>query len=220
MLSTPGLECQRTGATRLIDVKDRILMGTKRTSAHPRSGWELPARAQLSALLDASVWSRRSFLSVLGIAAAGAAVPSGRGHAPQALGASRPLPPVSLDADRGGSGADGLAVYSPVKPYALTSQSVLSEDYFEVVNHSIEDGDKVIAYTRADGQVEAMVLQDGIVKRKTCRPGCRSPHRPDLRCGDRAWDEAGDPPIAVAVPTVCPSAWLAKALIIRCTRNS
>jgi hypothetical protein len=50
-------------------------------------------------------------------------------------------------------------------PYALTTQSVLSEDYFEVVNHSIDTskGDKVFAYTRADRQAEAMVLQDGVV---------------------------------------------------------
>jgi hypothetical protein len=35
-----------------------------------------------------------------------------------------------------------------------------------VVNHSIDTSkdNKVFAYTRADGQVEAVVLQDGVVK--------------------------------------------------------
>jgi hypothetical protein len=80
-----------------------------------------------------------------------------------------------LDA-AGGTGDDGPAAYTPQVPYALTSQSVLSEDYFEVVNHSIDtsQGDKVFAYTRADGQVEAMVLQDGVVKqifRDVTQPG-------------------------------------------------
>lgn len=51
-------------------------------------------------------------------------------------------------------------------PFALSSQSVLSEDYFEVTNHKIDvdNGDKVVAYTRVNGDTEAVVLQDGVVK--------------------------------------------------------
>jgi hypothetical protein len=61
-------------------------------------------------------------------------------------------------------------------PTVSTLKGSHHQDYFEVVNHSIDtsQGDKVFAYTRADGQVEAMVLQDGVVKqifRDVTQPG-------------------------------------------------
>lgn len=61
-------------------------------------------------------------------------------------------------------GGDPAPKYTPTTPYTLDAVCELSEDYFLVQNHDIDPAkDTVIAYSRADGQVGAMVLQDGKV---------------------------------------------------------
>jgi hypothetical protein len=98
--------------------------------------------------------SRRSFLGLSGVSAAavlGITVQSatrnqpGRGFAPQAV--------QSVRTDSG-----------PHTPFALDSSCVLSEDQFLIKVGKIDPTkDKVVAYTRADGQVEAILLQDGTI---------------------------------------------------------
>lgn len=99
-----------------------------------------------------SDFSRRSFLSGL-VALAGAA------------GCADPSDKAKPCRPGRGIGA-APPDYEPRTPFSLSSQSVLSEDYFEIVNHKIDvdNGDKVVAYTRSNGDTEAVVLQDGVVK--------------------------------------------------------
>lgn len=104
--------------------------------------------------------SRRSFLAA--ISAVSVVTVSGCG-----VGGSDPQ---DIDGGSGhGKSAGGVGsggtTYAPVAPFALTAACELSEDYFVVQNHQIDPAhDKVAAYTRTNGQVEAMILQDGVVK--------------------------------------------------------
>ncbi len=82
-----------------------------------------------------------------------------------AAGCADPRPRARCDGSPRRVGAPPPG-YEPQVPFSLSSQSVLSEDYFEIVNHKIDvdNGDKVVAYTRSNGDTEAVVLQDGVVK--------------------------------------------------------
>ncbi|MEI9942213.1 MAG: hypothetical protein WDO69_33775 [Pseudomonadota bacterium] len=107
---------------------------------------------QLLTALERSGFSRRNFLRVMTAGAAACAVGT---------------PACTQPNGSGESGGFGDAPrYQPQTPFALSHQSVLSEDYFEVTNHKIDvdNGDKVVAYTRSNGDTEAVVLQDGVVK--------------------------------------------------------
>jgi hypothetical protein len=98
--------------------------------------------------------SRRSFLGLSGLGAAAvlgitlesaSANPHGKGLARAAVQAQ--------SADSG-----------PHPPFALDSSCVLSEDHFLVKVGKIDPAtDKVVAYTRPDGQVEAVLLQNEII---------------------------------------------------------
>ncbi len=118
--------------------------------------------------------TRRSFLTTLSaLAVAGVAGCTFGGRVPLAVAA-----PLSRDGDPRNShlpAAFGGPAYTQAPPYTLTTSTELSEDYFLVQNHRIDPTkDKVFAYTRTSGQVEAMVLQDGIVKqvyRDPAQPG-------------------------------------------------
>ena len=128
---------------------------------------ELTTRAQLSTATEPSGWSRRSFISVLS-AATGGTLAAGMLAAPTAHAAPpahTPRPGKGTVPKKGRASA-APAGYQPQTPFALSSHSVLSEDYFEVVNHKIDTdkGDKVVAYTRTNGDTEAVVLQDDVVK--------------------------------------------------------
>lgn len=76
-----------------------------------------------------------------------------------------------------GSGAPSGSdpTYAPTPPFALSATAELSEDFFTVINHPVDPKhDTVIAYSRADGTVEAMLLQGGIVRqiyRDPTQPG-------------------------------------------------
>lgn len=116
--------------------------------------------------------TRRSLLAALSALAVGAATGcSARGGGDQqdfgGLGGSL----------RSGSGAGptGGGAFRPQAPFALNVGCELSEDYFPVQNHAINPKkDRVVAYSRADGEVEAIVLQDGVVKqvyRDASQPG-------------------------------------------------
>ena len=109
--------------------------------------------------------SRRGFLGISGLGAAAAlgislesanAKPHANRRAPAAL--------KTQSTDSG---------FHP--PFALESSCVLSEDHFLVKVGKIDPTkDKVVAYSRADGQVEALLLQDGTISqvyRDSAAPG-------------------------------------------------
>ena len=112
-------------------------------------------RSQLSTV------TRRGFLGTLAAVAVGTMTGCSMGGATdlQEIGggtARRPSKPAP--------GGDN-APYAPTQPYQLSSTCELSEDYFLVQNHLIDPAkDTVVAYSRSDGLVEAIVLQDGVVK--------------------------------------------------------
>ena len=98
--------------------------------------------------------SRRSFLGVSGLGAAAA------------LGISLESANARPRGHRGASASAAVAStdsgYHP--PFALETSSVLSEDHFMVELGKVDPAtDKVVAYTRADGQVEAVMLHNGII---------------------------------------------------------
>lgn len=98
--------------------------------------------------------SRRSFLGISGLGAAavlGLTLESASGS-PRAEGPA-PAAVQALSTDSG-----------PHPPFVLDSSCVLSEDHFLVKVGQIDPTkDKVVAYTRPDGQVEAVLLQNQII---------------------------------------------------------
>ncbi|GAA3617440.1 hypothetical protein [Microlunatus ginsengisoli] len=124
-------------------------------------------------------WSRRGFLGVLGAVGIGTVVGCADAGSDAQSVIGRPVtgsaPLRRPDRTGGGARLAGAQPYAPTKPYQLASVCELSEDYFLVQNHSIDpDKDKVVAYSRSDGLVEAIVLQDGVVKqvlRDPTQPG-------------------------------------------------
>jgi hypothetical protein len=99
--------------------------------------------------------SRRGFLTLSGLTAGGALLTASPAVAAVA-GTRRRRPTSGTLKTAGGS------PYHP--PYSLAADSVLSEDHFLVKVGKINPAkDKVVAYSRADGQVEAILLQDGYV---------------------------------------------------------
>lgn len=130
-------------------------------------------RAEYSGGSSPSGWSRRSFLDVLSAVAVGTVTGSHLdGADPQAID-----PRAGSGLGRtgtGGGAATGDGGYTTQPPYTLTDQCELSEDYFLVQNHQIDPAkDTVVAYSRTDGEVEAVVLQDEVV-----RQICRDPSQP------------------------------------------
>ena len=105
--------------------------------------------------------SRRGFLggaslSVLGgvLARCGPA-PLGASHSPQLAG------PAGAPAELAAQEPGGY-VLSPHTPYALSGDVVLSEDHYLLKLHQIDPvNDIVMAYSRNDGEVEALLLQEG-----------------------------------------------------------
>ena len=98
--------------------------------------------------------SRRSFLGISGLGAAavlGLTLESASGS-PHAKGPA-PAAVQALSTDSG-----------PHPPFVLDSSCVLSEDHFLVKVGQIDPAtDKVVAYTRPDGQVEAVLLQNQVI---------------------------------------------------------
>lgn len=117
-------------------------------------------------------WSRRRFLGSVSALSVAALAGCGLGD-------------VDLsDQMGGGGGGTGLGGargssrplgYTPTGALQLLATSELSEDYFTFTTHKIDPTkDTVIAYSRADGEVEAILLQDGSVKqiyRDLTQPG-------------------------------------------------
>jgi hypothetical protein len=119
-------------------------------------------------------WSQRSFVRStltggLGLGAASLAMPGPAG----ASTAARSQDPSRAPAPAGTSPAPGAT--APAQRYSLSTLTELSEDYFLVQNHPINPAaDTIMAYSRTDGQVEAVVLQGGVVKqlyRDPTQPG-------------------------------------------------
>ena len=107
-------------------------------------------------------WSRRTFLGAMGAVAAGtvAACTNSGEDTPDAV-----LGKVGDRRVREPSTKGAGDAYTPTPPFTLNAVSELSEDYFLVQNHRIDPAkDKVVAYSRADGEVETVILQDGVVK--------------------------------------------------------
>jgi hypothetical protein len=98
--------------------------------------------------------SRRSFLGISGLGAAaalGITLESAAGSTRR-----KGLAPAAVRAQSADSG--------PHQPFALDSSCVLSEDHFLVKVGKIDPAtDKVVAYTRPDGQVEAVLLQNQVI---------------------------------------------------------
>lgn len=122
---------------------------------------------------SAGDWSRRSFLGLMSALSVGAVAGcSALGDGSDALsilgagGRARPRHPSTVGGVSAGDSDLGNQ---------LVAESELSQDYFLVQNHSIDPiKDKVVAYSREDGLVEAVVLQDGVVKqirRDPTQPG-------------------------------------------------
>lgn len=114
-------------------------------------------------LSSGALVSRRGFLgglSALSVAAVAAcSLPSGLlDDDLVGLGDGRQAPTPS----RLAAGSSG---YVPEAPFALAVSSELSQDFFLFQTHQVDPvKDTVVAYSRADGQVEAMLLQDGAIK--------------------------------------------------------
>ena len=106
--------------------------------------------------------TRRSFLGISGLGAAaalGISVESATAHSPARHRAAGGVKVAGTD-----SGYHA--------PFALDSSCVLSEDHFLVKIRKIDPAkDKVVAYSRADGQVEALLLEDGTITQVYRDPG-------------------------------------------------
>ncbi|HTU84185.1 MAG TPA: hypothetical protein VMF57_01350 [Solirubrobacteraceae bacterium] len=95
--------------------------------------------------------SRRSFLGISGLGAAAAL-----GISLESANATQHVKRREVTAASTDSGYH--------QPFALDASSVLSEDHFLVEVGKIDPTkDKVVAYSRTDGQVEAVLLRNGIV---------------------------------------------------------
>lgn len=154
----------------------KFLEASPRLASSACSSRPLPAPGALP-----GEWSRRGFLGALAALTAGTL--SGcwaAGPDPQAIGGSDPqdtggpaATPKPGEPSLGKRVEAGPTTASP--PYQFGVQAELSEDYFLVVNHQIDPTkDKVVAYSRADGQVEGVLLQDGVIKqlyRDPTQPG-------------------------------------------------
>jgi len=100
--------------------------------------------------------SRRSFLGISGLGAAAA------------LGISLESASATQHVKRRHGTGTGVATGSADsgyhQPFALETSSVLSEDHFLVEVGKIDPAkDSVVAYSRTDGQVEAVLLRNGII---------------------------------------------------------
>ncbi len=106
--------------------------------------------------------SRRSFLGISGVGAAAA------------LGFSLESASAKPSGKRRGSARvrAGTADSRYHQPYTLESSCVLSEDHFLVKVGKIDHTkDTVVAYSRTDGQVEGVLLQDGTITQVFRDPG-------------------------------------------------
>ena len=98
--------------------------------------------------------SRRGFLGISGLGAAAALGIS--------LESATARPRTYRGTSAGVTGANADSGYHP--PFALDSSCVLSEDHFLVRVGKIDPAkDRIVAYSRTDGQVEAVLLQGGII---------------------------------------------------------